>query len=414
MALMAGAVFTACGGDDGDDNGNKPPVTGKFPDVKIEGEVSGSIKAGVMDAIEIRGEGFDPNQDWIMVGYDDVGTIVYERVSTEVLTVKTGRVAFGVRVDAPYLGKTVKVYLDRATFDKMPISGDITFTMPEVAEGFIPDPGFRATLINNNPNVKVLFNALGMIDVEGAAAVTTGDGSYGLNLYGCPANSLEGIELFKGVTGLVPAWDMPNIKVLDLSKWQAKGIDVRCERSAKLEKLICAPWATTTMAHSCPKLTWVDAHKCNWMERLCINESEKDPAGSPVSAVTFLDIRRDMSGTWTQKPWENPSADGFYTLWGGCGFKVADNAEIWIDSWFLWDHISGDHAWGNVYEAWKNRGATIKVYSRVEPYRDELLGTVPMASVDPDALSPDNKNGQGTSANKWKIDDPHTEVDESL
>ncbi|MEG1700123.1 MAG: hypothetical protein RR270_02455, partial [Alistipes sp.] len=393
MALMAGAMVTACGGDD---NGNPEPPTpptpeGNFPDVTITSKVSGAVKAGLPDAITISGKGFDPDLDYIKVGYEDGGALNTDnKVLDAALTLNKTRVAFGISIDAPYLGKTVKIYLDRPGYDPMPLTGDITFTMPTVAEGYIPDPAFRATLINLNPNVKVLFSALGMLDVEGAAAIKTGDGTYGLNLYACTANSLEGIELFTGVTGLIPAWDMPNVKEIDLSKWTAKSIDFRCERAAKLEKFICAPWAKTVIIHSCPKLTYVDAHNCNWMDRLNINDFEKNTDGGKNSNVTYFDVRRDMSGTYN----DNPTKPEFYRLWGGCGFKVGDNATILVDSWFLWDHNVGNCTWSDIYDAWKTRGATIKVYSRVKPYTDELLGTVPMASVDPNALSPNNKNGK--------------------
>ncbi|MEG1865233.1 MAG: hypothetical protein RR199_07940, partial [Alistipes sp.] len=283
---------TACGGDD---NGNPEPPTpptpeGNFPDVTITSKVSGAVKAGLPDAITISGKGFDPDLDYIKVGYEDGGALNTDnKVLDAALTLNKTRVAFGISIDAPYLGKTVKIYLDRPGYDPMPLTGDITFTMPTVAEGYIPDPAFRATLINLNPNVKVLFSALGMLDVEGAAAIKTGDGTYGLNLYACTANSLEGIELFTGVTGLIPAWDMPNVKEIDLSKWTAKSIDFRCERAAKLEKFICAPWAKTVIIHSCPKLTYVDAHNCNWMDRLNINDFESHSDGDKNSNVTYFD-----------------------------------------------------------------------------------------------------------------------------
>ncbi len=70
------------------------------------------------------------------------------------------------------------------------------------------------------------FSPLGLLDVNNAATMTDNGKGYAPRHRDCAATSLEGIELFKNVTGLVPAWGMPNIKEIDLSKWEAKGIEV--------------------------------------------------------------------------------------------------------------------------------------------------------------------------------------------
>lgn len=84
------------------------------------------------------------------------------------------------------------------------------------------------------------------------------------DISGCGATSLEGIELFKSVTGLVPAWGMPNIKEIDLSKWEAKGIEILCERANSLEKFVGPPYAYRIRTYDSPKLTYVDVHNCDW------------------------------------------------------------------------------------------------------------------------------------------------------
>ena len=86
------------------------------------------------------------------------------------------------------------------------------------------------------------------------------------------------------------------------------------------------------------------------------------------------------------------------------GFNVADNATILIDSHFLYEHTL-EGAWTPIYKAWKERGATIKVYSTIDPHRDELLGTVPSAEEMPDALVNANNNGDGSPRIKgrWTI-----------
>ena len=69
MALMAGAMFTACGGDDKGDE-PKPGPGPTIDGVTVDNMLSGSVKAGFADAIEIMGSGFDPAQDWVYIGYE--------------------------------------------------------------------------------------------------------------------------------------------------------------------------------------------------------------------------------------------------------------------------------------------------------------------------------------------------------
>lgn len=140
MALMAGAMFTACGGDDkGDEPGPGPKPGDVIPGVTVDNMLSGSVKAGFADAIEIMGSGFDPAQDWVYIGYEKDGKTEYVRITDDVLTIKSGRISFGVPITAGYLGETFKVYLDRAA-TKMELTNDLTFTMPTVARDTFPIP----------------------------------------------------------------------------------------------------------------------------------------------------------------------------------------------------------------------------------------------------------------------------------
>lgn len=141
MALLAGAMATACGDDDKKSDIVDPPEPVGIPGVVVDNMLSGSVKAGVADMIEIIGSGFDPNRDWVFIGYEKGGQIAYERITTDVLTIKSGRITFGVPITASYLGETFKVYLDRDG-EKMELTNDLTFTMPTVADGYIPDPDF--------------------------------------------------------------------------------------------------------------------------------------------------------------------------------------------------------------------------------------------------------------------------------
>ena len=104
MALMAGAMFTACGGDDkGDEPGPGPGGPETIPGVTVDNMLSGSVKAGFAGAIEIMGSGFDPAQDWVYVGYEKDGKTEYVRITDDVLTIKSGRITFGVSINAPFL-----------------------------------------------------------------------------------------------------------------------------------------------------------------------------------------------------------------------------------------------------------------------------------------------------------------------
>ena len=220
------------------------------------------------------------------------------------------------------------------------------------------------------------------------------------------------VELFKSVTGLVPAWGMPNIKEIDLSKWEAKGIEFFCERAASLEKFVGPPYAYRIRTYDSPKLTHVDVHNCDWLRWLEISNFETGGGiNAPNSAVTYLDIRRNQSGTYADTP---TKVGEMAMVWNNAnqGFNVADNATILIDSHFLIEHTL-EGAWTPIYNAWKDRGATIKVYSTIDPHRDELLGTVPSAKEMPDALVNANKNGDGSPANKWQVDDPYTDKNEA-
>ena len=232
------------------------------------------------------------------------------------------------------------------------------------------------------------------------------------DLADCAAVSLEGIELFKSLTGGVACWGMPNIKEVDLSKWEAKGIELYFERAASLEKFVGPPYAYRIRCYDSPKLTHVDVHNCDWLRWLEISNYETGGGiNAPNSAVTYLDIRRNQSGTYAGTP---TKVGEMAMVWNNAnqGFNVADNATILIDSHFLIEHTL-EGAWTPIYNAWKDRGATIKVYSTIDPHRDELLGTVPSVKEMPDALANANKNGDGSPANKWQVDDPYTEKDEA-
>lgn len=409
LFLLAGTMFAACGDDDPKDDG---PIV-DAPPVEVTSDVKGVIKAGIEGTINITGSGFDPELDYVYIGYDKDGETVYDRVPKDVLTINASRISFGVNIAASYLDKTVKVYLDRLGYkEKKELSGEITFSLPSVEEGYIPDVALRSVLADAARNPSVKFTLLGLLDVNNAAVIKNNGNGYALDISDCTCTSLEGLELFKSVTGLVAAWGMLNIKEIDLSKWEAKGIEVLCERANSLEKFVGPPYAYRIRTYDSPKLTHVDVHNCDWLRWLEVSNFETGGGvNAPNSAVTHLDIRRNQSGIFNLHP---TKIGEMVMVWNDAnqGFNVADNATILIDSHFLIEHTL-EGAWTQIYNAWKDRGATIKVYSTIDPHRDELLGTIPSAKEMPDALANANKNGDGSPANKWQVDDPYTDKDEA-
>ena len=421
MALLASAMFTACGGDDKGTEGPPPPPPTGIDGVTVVDKLSGSVKAGVADAIEITGSGFDPSQDWVFIGYDENGKTTYVRITTDVLTMKSGRIAFGVPITAGYLDKTFKVYLDRQN-TKMELTEDLTFTMPTVADGYIPDPDFRATLANpgkdeGNPEISVLFNSYGLLDVAAAAALKQGcaAGGYALNLYNCKAKSLEGIELFKSLQGTIAAWLMPEIEVMDLSKWEAAksvGYFAFFATDAggglpKLKKFIGGPGLYALQLTGAPNLEYCDLSRSKWLYNAQVYSStEKDYI---YDNLTYLDIRKNRLGTEFGGPVENSAEhnwkgypnsaddnptgiDAWVPFVGKVWFGLADNAHILVDYQFLIDKYSYDsnkgydgktYGYMTIYDAWK-RGATIDVYSSKD--NAKKLGTVPMYKDDANAL----------------------------
>lgn len=421
MALLVGTMSTACGGDDEGSTIVEPPPPTGIDGVTVENKLSGSVKAGFADAIEIVGTGFDPAQDWVYIGYEKDGKTEYVRITDDVLTIKSGRISFGVPITAGYLGETFKVYLDRAA-TKMELTNDLTFTMPTVAEGYIPDPEFRATLTNpgkdeGNPEIAKLFNSYGLLDVAAAAQLKTGcvAGGYALNLYNCKAKSLEGIELFKSLQGTIAAWLMPEIEVMDLSKWEAApsvGYFAFFANDAggglpKLKKFIGGPGLYALHLTGAPELEYCDLSRSKWLYNAQVYANKE--ADYIYDNLTYLDIRKDRSAKEMGGPVEdapdlgwkgypnskddNPSAESAWVPFvGKSWFGVADNARILVDYQFLLDKYSYNSDGGydgktygymTIYDAWK-RGATIEVYSSKD--NSKKLGTVPMYKDAADAL----------------------------
>lgn len=404
MALISGMVFTACDkkpGDDGNGNGNGGGDEEQTP-WTVTNKLSGEIKAGFATSIEITGSDFEPDEDYIYIGYEENGAMVYSLVSNAVLELRRSRISIGVPITAPYIDKTVKVYLERLTFDnnKHALTDNLTFVMPAVSEGYIPDPGFRATLQSThmqdgNPNIAVLFDSYGLLDVESAAQVTSSgcEGDYALNLYASNAKSLEGIELFTNIgkddkSKVVAGWGS-SLEEVDLSKLtNTHGLDFRFNGLPSLNKIIGAPYAYRIDVYQCDNLTHVDLSPCKWLYNL---QLWYDNSPTTYSYVTYLDMRRQNSGTKVEYP-SNTASE--YTVFSPDSWmKVADNCKILVDYQFLLDKATRNFGseqtpnwscYGTVYGAW-TRGATIEVYDSQDI--TNLIGTVPAYSAGSTAIT---------------------------
>lgn len=417
MLLAAGALLAACSDDNNDnsESGKTPSLPGgNYPPVQIDKATSGAVKAGKAGAIEIVGSGFDPEWDLVEIGFEDEnGQMQYVEMSSQICQIKSTRITLGVRIDELFLDKTVRVYLSRIEYDTMPLTDEITFQMPTVDEGYIPDPTFRQFLSNNPhncPAFAALFDDYGMMNPSAAASIKSCESKDGwtFDLAGCQAESLEGIEHFTGIQPrpgderlIVAAWDMPNLKKIDLSKWQMKNYCFYVDRAKKLEEFVGSPYMHTVRFDGCASLKKVDLSACRGLVR-CWIKNETNGDNLPVEE---LDLRRDQSGTYA----DSPSREGeFCYLQGDCNFRVADNCKIKIDSWFLGSHPienSGQEScWVDIYNAWK-RGASIEVYWWKDISR--YLDTAPLYSADPDALSPGTMpEGTTEPVNKWKVTEP--------
>lgn len=417
MALMAGAAFTSCDDKTGGDNGTKPTPggDGNYPPIELDELISGTRKAGIAGEIAITGSGFDREMDWIYVDYtDDKGVKQSDRVTDDVLDIGARRVSFGVKMSALYLDKPFTVYLERGgDYDRMPISGEITLEMPTVADGWIPDAGFRATLMsdhpnNGNPNIAPLFDKYGLIPPAAAASVkksgvknAAGEETSGLNLYASTAKSLEGIELFTHVEGNIEGWGMTQIEEVDFSKWTAQGISLLFNGSKTLKKFVGSPYAYYVAVHECEKLTHVDLSPCKWAYNAQVWYNT-NPNGTIYSSVTYLDIRKQREGKEfrgeegvkdeSQYP-SNPETDYATYMGGSAYFKPADKCHILVDYQFLTEkrgtELDGS-GYGGIYGAWV-RGATIDVYDSKDITKK--IGTVPLHSVDDKALTLTGENG---------------------
>ncbi|MBR5035372.1 MAG: hypothetical protein IKX71_08705 [Bacteroidales bacterium] len=382
--------------DPGPDDGGNTEVTYPFT---VAEKISGTYKAGVHDAVVIEGDGFRAGLDSVAVVWQEEGDEMFETVKVAV-TVSARQIKFGVSPAASYIGLPVKIAIKNDEYGTKPIviSNEVQFTKPTVSEGWIDDWGFRHAIKEKNPNFAKYMDDLEMLDVDAVAQVehggsTDNGGQNTLDLAVSWIESTEGIELFSGLKGkdggnpLLAIWLCPELHTLDLSKSTVNGLNVICDFNDKLENVIAGPFVTIISGAKCPAVKKIDASQAKLLSKLAFSD--------PTTAIEDLDIRREMTGEYV-------------VLGPQSTFPLADNAQVKIDAGFLYDHATGP--WKDIYNGW-TRGATIEVYSCVDI--NQKLGTVPSYAEDPEALAEGNIDENGIPANKYRIDDPNTEINEA-
>jgi len=409
--LLAGALLAACSKDDdnnmeggGNDGGSTGGGTSYPSEVTVDQPLaSGAVKAGMAGAIEITGSGFDPAYDYVKFGWEEDGKTVYSaEIDNAYMLMKSTRIIIGIHVADPVVGKTVKVYLDRIGYDPMPLTDELQIVLPEVSEGYIPDAGFRETLMSThpqdgNPDIAPMFNEFGMIPPAQAATVDK------INVYASTAKSLEGIELFTSCGHLI-GWNNTSLEKVDLSKLKGKKcLFVSLNGATALKEIVTGPSLGRLDCYNCPKLEKVDVHLSPWQYNF---QMFYDDSETGYTFVNYLDMRKDRSGKEFGGPYEGDAGQGWkgyadsepdghnwMPLVKGSYIKVADNAHILVDYQFLLDKWADGKnttnpygsCYGSILSAWE-RGAKIDVYSSKN--NEKFLGTVPMYKDDPKALTP--------------------------
>jgi len=396
LSLTCGSLCASCGGDDEPAGGGGPAPapgpSGNYPsDVTLaEPLLSGEIKAGVSGAIEIYGSGFDAEMDYLMFGWEEDGQMKYGApLGEDVKLIKSTRITVGVHVDQEVIGKTVKLYLDRVGYDPMPLTGELEIALPAVSEGYIPDPAFRARLqdmnVETSQTIAPMFNELGIIPPASAATVGA------IDIASSAITSLEGLELFTGVTHLM-AWDMTELRVADFTKWKPmkSSVFVQLDRGVKLEKILVGPTIMRIDCIDCNSLKEIDFSQARWFNNL---QMYSTGAGSYLPLET-ADMRRLRQGIFVDKDQTETKRDcdteGEYTVMrAGAQFQFPGTCHILVDYQQLVEKRGSDSEnnkcnYNAIYDAW-TRGATIDVYSSKDI--EKHLGTVPMYSENPKAIA---------------------------
>ncbi|MCQ2142624.1 MAG: hypothetical protein MJY56_01000 [Bacteroidales bacterium] len=368
VAILAiGLLCVSCQEKPG--NGDKPEQG--LPKIELTEvtPLSGTIKAGFR--ITVKGEGWDEMTDEIYFqAGDDEESRTY--ISNSSIIFNEAKIAFGLFPSESVVGKSgINCYLTRGEeYEPYLLGENLTIECPTIADGWIPDAQFRSSLAAASDQIAVLFNEFGMIDVEGAAAITSVGDFF--NLCDCQATSFAGIELFKNYAGPIYAWGCPNLVEADFSALTKMG-NLNIDNCPMLKDLKLSPNTQYANLWNDPCLTRLDFSGEMNLDTVNLYENGKGPA------VEYLDIRRDSN---------NPYGKGYVFPY----FVAADNALIKINWWTLrsmWKDGNDNRpgGWLAIYKAWKEHNATIEVYS--SDNMNELMMTIEKYSENPNALTDD-------------------------
>ncbi|MCR4565397.1 MAG: hypothetical protein K5651_04815, partial [Bacteroidales bacterium] len=169
-----------------------------------------SFVPGIANVSYVEG-GFDPSVDDVKIQMEG-GEI--ETLSTDFKLVESDRVYFATHIDR--IGQTIKYWLVRDGVN-YELTDFLPVVTPTVAQGYVPDPLFRAALKKDRAwgsdgagfGAASVFDVCGVVDLEQAAALTCGYDE--IQVSGDGFTSVEGLEFFDGFGQL--AWDMPIIRM---------------------------------------------------------------------------------------------------------------------------------------------------------------------------------------------------------
>ena len=357
LFALACAVVAFCACD-------KEPA-GVPPFATVDTPYTGTVKAGIPESVTLTGEGFEAT-DSLYLAWGE------EAEGVTALTITETEIKFGIDAYSAAKGQTVKAYLYREGEEALVVSGDITVTAPTAEDGFvIKDKALVESLKFHNGDIRAMFGACNLLDVEAAAALvkdTQCDNEWGLlAVDGNGATSYEGLEVFANIGaglktmedqeyGNFICWGCGEIEEIDFSNWNAY-IQVRAASCAKLKKVVLGPNMKGGDFSGSP-IEYFDMHLCkaaDWVMNI----------GNNVDATAYPDYQglkyANLARTYI--------AGGTYNVdfnhWIGSGnvkdIKFAPDAEIHLDSEVINKAWTQGNVWDAAYAAYQ-QGAKIIVH----------------------------------------------------
>lgn len=356
--------------------------------VTVPNPFTGTVKAGIPEAITVTGTGFQAN-DTLYVAWSETD---YELITA--YTITDSEVKLGIDAYSAAKGKTAKIILYREG-KKEAITGDFTVAEPTAEDGFvIKDKALVESLKFHNGDIRAMFGPCNLLDVAAAKALvkdTQCDNEWGLFACdGTGATSFEGIEVFESIGkdlktmqdqeyGNFICWGSGNVKEMDFSNWNAY-VQVRAASCASLEKVILGPNMKGGDFNGSP-IKYFDMHLCvaaDWVMNI----------GNNVDANAYPDYKGveycNLARTYIEEGEYNKD----FNHWRGSGnvkdIKFAPNAEIHVDSEVMKHNWSAGGVALEIKKAWKG-GATVYVHN-TNNY-EEVTKVAPY-SENPNALDP--------------------------